>query len=152
VTSPPHFFINDPFNLVILDAPNRRQQLPLVRVRTEAVIHKNAVVPLTGHPLKRQRDQIAEAALWYGVLAWKKAVIRIKAQMVSTLHGLCQNGASHHSSPHCRNRPLEEHPHVATVAGSRSFQVSGNIHPPTGRDKSQRVILPMATGRRDMWA
>ena len=77
-----------------IQAPNRRQEGPLVVERAEIVVDEQAVALLAGAPLQRQGDQVAEAAGRHGVLAGEEPVVGGEADLRPALHRLGdQHGA-----------------------------------------------------------
>ncbi len=79
------------FNICERHSTDARQKRPLVGMRIEIGIQKNAVTMASRHLLQRQGDQITKAAFWHGVLTWKKAIIGIQSELMPPLHSPSKN-------------------------------------------------------------
>src|SRR5271155_3837033 len=88
---------------------------------TKMLIDKCAVAVFARPVLKRQCDQITEAASRHRVLAREEPIIRIKANIGTTIHCRCDEKCTKASGICRRNRLGEEYPGVSTIAGARSF-------------------------------
>ncbi|MBK7472898.1 MAG: hypothetical protein IPI73_22045 [Betaproteobacteria bacterium] len=55
--------------------PDACQEIPLVGVRAQVIIDKDAATVVTRYFLQRQCDQIAKSTLWQSVLVGKQAVV-----------------------------------------------------------------------------
>ena len=85
------------------------------------LIDEGAVAVFARPVLKRQRDQIAEAAGRHRVLAREESVVRIKANIGTTIHRCGEEKRTEASGICRRNRLGEENPGVSPIAGARSF-------------------------------
>ena len=66
----------------------------MIRIGDKLFIHKKRVSLPLCPALKREGDQIPEAALWHGVLRRKQPVVRLKAQLMAAGHCLRQQPAA----------------------------------------------------------
>ena len=110
--------IDDPFHLICADSADGKEQLPLVRIGTEIVVHKQAIAVLARHPLKWKCDQIAGSSLGEGVLVGEEAGIGVEAQMMAPLHCPGEQSTTHFTSENSGDRRLEKNPDVTTIPGS----------------------------------
>jgi hypothetical protein len=78
---------DDLFREVGRHSSNRREELPLVGVWMEIIVNEHAVARLSWRKLQGERNQVPEPSLGHRVLVGEKAVIRIQADLMPTLHG-----------------------------------------------------------------
>ena len=106
------------------------------------LIYKECVSVLLSLPLKGQGDQIAEPALWHGVLRGKQTVIRGEGQLMAASHRFGQKTASHLPSVRRRNRFREEKPDMRTVSRPGSFHCGSEAIFITALAECADVCLP----------
>src|SRR6202034_610138 len=92
--------------------------------------------------LQRQRDEIAEASFRHRVLTWEETVVRIKAELVTPLHCLGENGCAKFSRQARGHRRIKENPDVAGPSRTRPVKGRGNVPVTGGLKVCQPVILP----------
>ncbi|MFO1206301.1 MAG: hypothetical protein U1E63_11330 [Burkholderiales bacterium] len=122
---------------------NRRQELPLVRVRPQIGVDKHSEPVLPRLLLQRQGDQIAEAALGQGVLIGKQAVVGRELQLPGARAGVADDGSAHPTRIPGRYTLGEEDPGVRPVsrAGSLDCNRDAEIGARTG--EGSNILSPL---------
>src|SRR5580692_11790984 len=92
--------------------------------------------------LKRQRNQIAEAADRHRVLAWEEPVVRIKTNIGTTIHRCGEEKRTEASGISRWNRLGEKNPGVSPIAGARSFYGDTNAFCPRRITERGDILLP----------
>ena len=126
------------------DLGYRCELAPLVCMRVELVVEKLGVAQSTSVPLQRERDEVAEPAIWQYVLARKETVVGLDANGSAPGHRAGQNREAESSRIHCRHRIREEEPEVGAVAGPRAFDSRLDAKRAAHLDEQLRVGLPTA--------
>ena len=108
----------------------------------EIVVQEYAVACLPGPVLQGQGYEIAKSTRRQCVLVGKQSVVGLEADVRVPFHRFGNEPRSKASSRRCRYRMSEEDPHMAAVAGSRSFQRGRNPQRSTGRQKDGNVAVP----------
>ena len=103
----------------------------MIGMRQSRVIEKDAIATLPRSLLKRQGDQVAEAALGKRVLIGEETVIRIKPDARSAFHRFGQQVCAELARKRGRDRLLEKQPDVSPMARARPLQSRRQIQPTT---------------------
>ena len=106
------------------------------------LVYKECVSVLLSPPLKGQGDQIAEPALWHGVLRGKQTVIRGEGQLMAASHRFGQKTASHPPSVRRRDRFREEKPDMRVISRTGSFHCGSEAIFITALAECADICLP----------
>src|ERR1051326_5904351 len=138
----PFALADDRFHVRWHNLSHARQKRPLVAIRQPLLVEEDAVPAIARMPLKRQRDQIAEASLRQRVLTRKESVIRVEADFRPALHRLREYERAELARERGRNGFFEEEPYMPAFARSGSLQRRRQIQPAACLHKCARVLAP----------
>src|SRR5512139_56780 len=105
-------------------------------MRFERFIYKNAIPLLCRNSLQRKSDEIPKSTLGHRILTGKETIIRIQTDLMTSLHGTCQDGTTEFPSQRSRDRAVKEHPDMPSLPRSRTFQCCGYPYLITGPKKN----------------
>src|SRR5262249_29826861 len=111
-------------------------------MRLEHVVDEHAVAVLARPSLQRKRDEVAEAAARHRVLARKKSVVGLEADLWAAVHGPRQQHRCEAARLEGRDGVGKEKPDVAAVAGARPLERGRNSELATRGQKCERVTRP----------
>ena len=118
------------------------QVRPLIRERDEVVVDEDAAAALPCGSLKRQRDQVAEAALRHHVLAREQPVIRGQTDARLARRRLRQDDGRKAPSVGRWDRCGEEDPNVRALAGARTLDCDGYAEFARRSADRPRIVTP----------
>ena len=136
--------LNGPLDLLPTEPVQACEEGPLIRPGIEIGVEKDAVSPLPRLFLQRQRDQAAEAALRHRILARKKAVVRVEAELRPLLHRLGEHVRAEAAGERRRNRLLEEEPQMRAQPGARALDGGRKIQTPAAFQTGHGILAPAA--------
>ncbi len=101
-------------------------------MRFECFIYEKRVPAFACPSLKRQRDEVPEAAGRHGILIRKEAIVGLEADFGPAFHRFGQQGGT--ELPRVARSHVfgEEDPHVPALPGSRALECCRNV-PRTAR-------------------
>ena len=114
----------------------------MIGVRLEALVDENAVSFSPCQTLKRQGDQIAEAALRKDVLIWEHPVISFELELSSFFHSGGQKSRTEPSRFGAWNGILEEEPLMRSLPAARTLDRAWNVPFFTNIPHSRYVLTP----------
>ena len=94
--------------------------------------------------MKRQGDEVAEAATGHGVLVWEEPVVGCHGQLMTPGHGLGNEKAAHLARNARAHRRGEEEPDVGTITRAGTFDGMRNAFGVAGLSERRDVVLPLA--------
>ncbi|MFT6864578.1 MAG: hypothetical protein ACJAVK_003146 [Akkermansiaceae bacterium] len=103
------------------DLFNGIQEGPLVGVGLKLCVDEEAVSFVAGSFLKREGDEVSEAASWEGVLIWEEAVVGSELGLGATFGGFSEEVGGELAGEGGGDGFFEEEPNVCAVSGARSF-------------------------------
>ena len=141
-TALPAGFVGNRRRLRQGQAAKRREKRPLVRPGFETLVEKEAVAAISRAVRKGQRDEVAEAAGWQGILAREKSVVGLEPNVGVALHGLGQEMGAETARKGGRHRLCEEGPDMPAIARTRPFQGRRNPLRLAGGEKGLGIPPP----------
>lgn len=126
-----------------------RLPCPLIGMRLESVIHKYAEAFFTRLLLEWQRDQVAETALWHGVLAGEQPVIRFEFQLQGSGTGVADYGRTEAARIPGQHGGQKENPGIGARAGAGNFQGDRHAKLAAGSGKSLGIVAPVGLVKID---
>ena len=123
---------------------DRCQKCPLVGIRLESFVYEHAETFFAGFLLERQRNQVAEATLWQGVLIGEQPVIRFEFQLPGAGAGVADNGGTETARIPCRHGGSKENPGMGTGAGAGNFDGNRQAKFATGNGKGLYILAPVS--------
>ena len=139
----PARFVGDVGRLGQGEAAQRREKRPLIGMGLESLVEKDAVAALPWTALQGQRDEIAEAARGYRVLAREEPVVRLEPDIRVALHRLGDQMGAETARESGGHRLGEEYPDMRAIARTRSLESRRHALRPAGFKESARVPSPV---------
>ena len=120
----------------------RRKVFPLIGMRCEALIDKNAVSISPCHSLQGKRDEITEASLGEHILIWEHPVIRSELEFAALFHCRGQKSRTEPSCVCTGDSLLEEDPKMCAVSAPRTFNGTRDIPFAARSSNSGNIFAP----------